>query len=318
MRWNRAPRQPAWRRAGDRPPAGRRPARSGHVDAAAFARIGSPHDLDRHPPPRRAARRAGRRRPRPGSRHRSGHRQPGRRPPRGGTDAAARGRLPLAGGRPGRRSRGRPPRPSAADRRPGRFRLPPRGGQDPAGRARPQHDLPSLARRPRGRGAGSGYALLHADALPPQPGMVDAAVARLGDQCAGWALDWRLHRQPEGHRPPRHAPRTCGTAPRVARRRPPGLARHGATPARCHAPAPPARRTGARVRWPARHRRALSRQPRGRGGPRDRGPRVCRRRIDRRAPPPDRRPVGQGPRAAVGGMPGGRRQRRTVAGHDLR
>jgi Protein of unknown function (DUF2889) len=35
----------------------------------------------------------------------------------------------------------------------------------------------------------SGYALLHADALPPQPGMVDAAVARLGDQCAGWALD---------------------------------------------------------------------------------------------------------------------------------
>lgn len=221
-------------------------------------------------------------------------------------------------GRPGPRSRGRPPRPSAADRRPGRFRLPPRGGQDPAGRARPQHDLPSLARRPRGRGAGSGYALLHADALPPQPGMVDAAVARLGDQCAGWALDWRLHRQPEGHRPPRHAPRTCGTAPRVARRRPPGLARHGATPARCHAPAPPARRTGARVRWPARHRRALSRQPRGRGGPRDRGPRVCRRRIDRRAPPPDRRPVGQGPRAAVGGMPGGRRQRRTVAGHDLR
>ncbi len=35
----------------------------------------------------------------------------------------------------------------------------------------------------------SGYALLHADALPPQPGLVDATVARLGDQCAGWALD---------------------------------------------------------------------------------------------------------------------------------
>ena len=35
----------------------------------------------------------------------------------------------------------------------------------------------------------SGYALLHADALPPQAGLVDATVARLGDQCAGWALD---------------------------------------------------------------------------------------------------------------------------------
>jgi hypothetical protein len=35
----------------------------------------------------------------------------------------------------------------------------------------------------------SGYALLHADALPPQSGPVDATVTRLGDQCAGWALD---------------------------------------------------------------------------------------------------------------------------------
>jgi Protein of unknown function (DUF2889) len=35
----------------------------------------------------------------------------------------------------------------------------------------------------------SGYALLHADALPPQGGIVDATVARLGDRCAGWALD---------------------------------------------------------------------------------------------------------------------------------
>ncbi|HET6665385.1 MAG TPA: DUF2889 domain-containing protein [Acidimicrobiales bacterium] len=34
----------------------------------------------------------------------------------------------------------------------------------------------------------SGYALLHADALAPQAGLVDATVARLGDQCAGWAL----------------------------------------------------------------------------------------------------------------------------------
>jgi Protein of unknown function (DUF2889) len=34
----------------------------------------------------------------------------------------------------------------------------------------------------------SGYALLHADAQPPQAGLVDATVARLGDQCAGWAL----------------------------------------------------------------------------------------------------------------------------------
>ena len=35
----------------------------------------------------------------------------------------------------------------------------------------------------------SGYALLHADALPPQAGIVDVTVARLGDRCAGWALD---------------------------------------------------------------------------------------------------------------------------------
>jgi hypothetical protein len=35
----------------------------------------------------------------------------------------------------------------------------------------------------------SGYALLHVDALTPQAGLVDATVARLGDQCAGWALD---------------------------------------------------------------------------------------------------------------------------------
>jgi Protein of unknown function (DUF2889) len=35
----------------------------------------------------------------------------------------------------------------------------------------------------------SGYALLHADALPPQAGLVDAMIARMGDQCAGWALD---------------------------------------------------------------------------------------------------------------------------------
>jgi hypothetical protein len=35
----------------------------------------------------------------------------------------------------------------------------------------------------------SGYALLHADALPRQAGLVDAMVARLGDQCSGWALD---------------------------------------------------------------------------------------------------------------------------------
>jgi len=35
----------------------------------------------------------------------------------------------------------------------------------------------------------SGYALLHADALPPRTGLVDATIARMGDQCAGWALD---------------------------------------------------------------------------------------------------------------------------------
>ena len=35
----------------------------------------------------------------------------------------------------------------------------------------------------------SGYALLRADALPRRAGLVDAMVARLGDQCAGWALD---------------------------------------------------------------------------------------------------------------------------------
>jgi Protein of unknown function (DUF2889) len=35
----------------------------------------------------------------------------------------------------------------------------------------------------------SGYALLHADALPRRAGLVDTMVARLGDQCAGWALD---------------------------------------------------------------------------------------------------------------------------------
>ena len=35
----------------------------------------------------------------------------------------------------------------------------------------------------------SGYALLHADALPRQAGLLDAMVARLGDQCSGWALD---------------------------------------------------------------------------------------------------------------------------------
>jgi hypothetical protein len=35
----------------------------------------------------------------------------------------------------------------------------------------------------------SGYALLHADALPRRDGLVDAMAARLGDQCAGWALD---------------------------------------------------------------------------------------------------------------------------------
>jgi hypothetical protein len=35
----------------------------------------------------------------------------------------------------------------------------------------------------------SGYALLHADALPRRDGLVDAMVARLGDRCAGWALD---------------------------------------------------------------------------------------------------------------------------------
>lgn len=35
----------------------------------------------------------------------------------------------------------------------------------------------------------SGYSLLHADALPRRDGLVDAMAARLGDQCAGWALD---------------------------------------------------------------------------------------------------------------------------------
>ena len=35
----------------------------------------------------------------------------------------------------------------------------------------------------------SGYSLLHADALPRQAGLLDAMVARLGDQCSGWALD---------------------------------------------------------------------------------------------------------------------------------
>jgi hypothetical protein len=35
----------------------------------------------------------------------------------------------------------------------------------------------------------SGYALLHADVLPPQRGVVDAMVGRMGDRCAGWALD---------------------------------------------------------------------------------------------------------------------------------
>jgi hypothetical protein len=35
----------------------------------------------------------------------------------------------------------------------------------------------------------SGYALLHADAPPPQAGLVDAMVGRMGDGCAGWALD---------------------------------------------------------------------------------------------------------------------------------
>lgn len=35
----------------------------------------------------------------------------------------------------------------------------------------------------------SGYALLHADAIPPQAGLVDAMVGHMGDGCAGWALD---------------------------------------------------------------------------------------------------------------------------------
>jgi hypothetical protein len=35
----------------------------------------------------------------------------------------------------------------------------------------------------------SGYSLLHADALPRRDGLVDAMAARLGDECAGWALD---------------------------------------------------------------------------------------------------------------------------------
>jgi Protein of unknown function (DUF2889) len=35
----------------------------------------------------------------------------------------------------------------------------------------------------------SGYSLLHADALPRRDGLVDAMAVRLGDQCAGWALD---------------------------------------------------------------------------------------------------------------------------------
>lgn len=55
----------------------------------------------------------------------------------------------------------------------------------------------------------SGYALLHAGAIPPQAGLVDAMVGHMGDGCAGWALDGgfigalrETGRTPTPHGPP--------------------------------------------------------------------------------------------------------------------
>jgi hypothetical protein len=75
----------------------------------------------------------------------------------------------------------------------------------------------------------SGYSLLHADALPRQEGLLDAMVARLGDQCSGRALDGGFTRagwpRPTGRprRPSRPSTATCspGTTWRRSRRVPP-------------------------------------------------------------------------------------------------
>ena len=91
----------------------------------------------------------------------------------------------------------------------------------------------------------------------------------------------RLHRQPDGTRvawPRRTGRRRRHSRRYVTTRRPGTPWRHFR---RCDVPAPPAPRPR-QPRRPASHRRALPRQPRGRGGQRDRGARVRRRWISGR------------------------------------